>query len=148
VPEQLLIPGLIEFDPEEVEAVAQSWVVTELPHLHLLARRLRGLALRPKEIQLWVSPRVCVCRCQVPRPMDRAEARVWSRCVAGVLRGLGHHIRAKDVAVAWASRHYMTAAFAPTLTEQPGRLVVDLRTGCERVETWESAEFENDGRLL
>jgi len=143
VPEQLRLPRLFEFDPEEVEAVAQSWVVTELPHLHLLAQRLRSLALTPRELQWWASPRVCVCRCRAPRPLSRAEAREWARRVARMLRELGYGTSARDVSIAWSSAFSMTVAFAPPRPDQPGRLLIDVRTGAERAEVWAESENAN-----
>jgi len=146
--QQLLPFETAEIDPLEVEAVAQSWLLNAMPHLRLLAQRLRGLGLLPKELQWWAAPRVCVSRVRVPRPMCREEARSWSRQVAKMLRELGYHTSARDVTVAWTSAFYATIAFAPPQSDQPGRLVIDLRSGVERTEVWDWAEFENDGRLL
>ena len=142
VPYQLWLPGFCYFDPAEIEQLAMSWVVTELPHLHLLAQRLRSLALTPRELQWWAAPRVCVCRCRVPRPLDRAAAKEWARRIAKVLRELGHHTSARDVSITWSRAFSMTVAFAPPHPDQPGRLIIDLRTGAERVEVW-SMDSEN-----
>lgn len=124
------------FTAEEIQAIAESWIVDAAPHLRLLAKRLRGIALLPKDIQLWPEPRFCICRCAVPRRMCDAEAKSWSRRIAALLRELGHEVRTRDVVVAWSNPNFLAAVFPPTLDEPAGRLAIDLDTGVERAVEW------------